>query len=155
MYAFPSPTTAGTLRWIRRSRSTGYAIVCCVLLGLPMSLPARGGPGVPACGPAGPRPAYAPRAFLGYACRDELCNSHKAGFDWAERNGIADARTCATRNDPAFVEGCRAFADEAVTPEQAGFAWARENELEDPCHCNGAGTGFAAGCEAYVAGLAQ
>ena len=101
------------------------------------------------------RESYAPRGFLGYACRDDRCNSHKAGFDWAERNGIADARACTSRNDPGCVEGCRAFAEEAVTPEQAGFEWARENELEDTCHCPGAGPGFEAGCAAYVTGFAQ
>ena len=101
------------------------------------------------------RKSYAPRGFLGYACRDDRCNSHKAGFDWAERNGIADARACTSRNDPGFVEGCRAFAEEAVTPEQAGFEWARDNELDDTCQCPGAGPGFEAGCAAYVAGFAQ
>jgi hypothetical protein len=109
----------------------------------------------PRCTAASGREPYAPRGFLGYACRDDRCSSHKAGFDWAERNGIADARACTTRNDPAFVEGCRAYADEAVTPEQAGFEWARENELDDRCHCAGAGPGFEAGCAAYVTGFAQ
>ena len=101
------------------------------------------------------RRSHAPRGFLGYTCRDDRCNSHKAGFDWAERNGIADARACTSRNDPGFVEGCRAFAEEAVTPEQAGFEWARENELDDTCQCPGAGPGFEAGCAAYVTGFAQ
>ena len=107
------------------------------------------------CPGASGREPYAPRGFLGYACRDDRCSSHKAGFDWAERNGIADARACTSRNDPAFAEGCRAFADEAVTAEQAGFEWARENELEDRCRCAGAGPGFEAGCVAYVTELAQ
>jgi hypothetical protein len=53
------------------------------------------------------------------------------------------------------VEGCRAFAEEAVTPEQAGFEWARDNELDDTCQCPGAGPGFEAGCVAYVTGFAQ
>jgi hypothetical protein len=107
------------------------------------------------CPGAPGREPYAPRGFLGYACRDDRCSSHKAGFDWAERNGIADARACTSRNDPAFAEGCRAFAEEAVTPEQAGFEWARENELDDRCHCAGAGPGFEAGCTAYGTGFAQ
>jgi hypothetical protein len=107
------------------------------------------------CPAASGREPYAPRGFFGYACRDDRCSSHKAGFDWAERNGIADPRVCASRNDPAFAEGCRAFAEEAVTPEQAGFEWARENELDDRCHCTGAGPGFEAGCAAYVTGFAQ
>jgi hypothetical protein len=110
---------------------------------------------VPACRPGPPRHDPGPRGFLGYLCRDERCASHKAGFDWAERNGIADARACVTRNDAAFVEGCRAFADEAVTAEQAGFRWARDNDLADPCLCAGGGAGFEAGCEAYVSGFAD
>jgi|APFre7841882724_1041349.scaffolds.fasta_scaffold13632_3 hypothetical protein len=108
-----------------------------------------------ACVRESARESYTPRGFFGYACLDDRCNSHKAGFDWAERNGIADALACTSRNDPGFVEGCRAFAEEAVTPEQAGFEWARENELDDTCHCAGAGPGFEAGCAAYVTGFAQ
>ncbi len=108
-----------------------------------------------ACVHESARESYAPRSFLGYACLDDRCNSHKAGFDWAERNGIADALACTSRNDPGFVEGCRVFAEEAVTPVQAGFEWARDNELDDTCDCAGAGPGFEAGCAAYVSGLAQ
>jgi hypothetical protein len=107
------------------------------------------------CRAGPPTLAPAPRGFLGYTCRDERCASHKAGFDWAERNGIADARACVTRNDVAFAEGCRAYADEAVTAEQAGFQWARENDLADPCLCAGGGAGFEAGCEAYVSSFAD
>jgi hypothetical protein len=110
---------------------------------------------VKTCSPASARTAYEPRGFGGYACRDDRCSSHKAGFDWAQRNGIADASACASPRDPAFVEGCRAFAEEAVTAEQAGFEWARENEIEDTCDCAGAGPGFDAGCVAYVTGMAQ
>lgn len=101
------------------------------------------------------RPATPPRAFLGYLCRDARCGSHKAGFDWAERNGIEDVRACQARNDVAFTEGCRIYADETVTAEQAGFQWARDNDLTDPCLCSGAGPGFEAGCEAYVSGFAD
>ncbi len=107
------------------------------------------------CSAASSREAYAPRGFGGYACRDDRCSSHKAGFDWAERNGIADGRACASPRDPAFVEGCRAFVEEAVTAEQAGFEWARENEIADICDCPGAGPAFDAGCVAYVTGMTQ
>jgi len=100
--------------------------------------------------PSLPRVPYTEPVFLGYACRDRECNAHKSGFAWAERNGVTDAAECAASPNPAFVEGCRAFAEEAVTPEQAGFEWARENELDDPCRCRGGGTGFEAGCAAYV-----
>jgi hypothetical protein len=96
------------------------------------------------------RVPYAAPVFLGYACRDQECTTHKAGFAWAERNGVTDVRECAASPNPAFVEGCRTFAEEAVTPEQAGFEWARENELADACRCRGGGTGFEAGCAAYV-----
>jgi hypothetical protein len=110
---------------------------------------------IPACRAEAPRHDPGPRGFLGYACRDARCASHKAGFDWAERNGITAARACVTRNDAAFVEGCRAYANEAVTAEQAGFQWARDNALADACLCAGGGAGFEAGCEAYVRGFAD
>lgn len=106
------------------------------------------------CSPAA-SPASAPLGFLGYPCRDQRCGSHKAGFDWAERNRITVAGACVTRNDTAFIEGCRVFAEQAVTAEQAGFQWARENDLVDPCQCAGAGARFEAGCEAYVHALAD
>lgn len=96
------------------------------------------------------RAPYAAPVFLGYACRDRECNAHKSGFAWAERNGVTDVGECAASPNPAFVEGCRAYAEETVTPEQAGFEWARENELDDTCRCRGGGTGFEAGCAAYV-----
>jgi hypothetical protein len=108
---------------------------------------------------APPRPArcaslarapYAAPVFLGYACRDRECTAHRSGFAWAERNAVADAKDCTASPNPAFVEGCRAFVEESVTPEQAGFEWARENELDDACRCRGGGTGFEAGCAAYV-----
>jgi hypothetical protein len=98
------------------------------------------------------RRATEARSFLGYACRDAECAAHKAGFAWADRHGIADAAACAEADDAAFVEGCRAFAELAVTAEQSGFEWARDNELDEDCLCGGAGSRFAAGCEAYVGG---
>jgi hypothetical protein len=149
-----SPTPERTVRWSCRVRSSGLALLSVALLGLSPGAPARNGI-ADDCHAATSRLAYAPRGFLGYACFDDRCSSHKAGFDWAERNGIADALACTSRNDPGFVEGCRAFAAEAVTPEQAGFEWARENELGDTCLCAGAGPGFEAGCAAYVTGFAQ
>ena len=154
MHVSPFPNLAGAARRVRGIRSPGLTLLCISVLGLPIGGPARSGV-ADACDPATARQVYASHSFLGYACRDDRCNSHKAGFDWAERNHIADARACTSRNDPGFVEGCRAFAEEAVTPEQSGFAWARENEFDDTCHCAGAGPGFAAGCEAYVTGFAQ
>lgn len=109
----------------------------------------------PACRPPAAHRDAIPRGFLGYACRDARCGSHKAGFDWAERNSIADPRACQARNDASFAEGCRAYAEDTVTAEQAGFQWARDNDLADPCLCAGAGPGFEAGCQAYVHGFAD
>jgi hypothetical protein len=148
------PRTTRALPWSTGIRPAGFTLLCLGLLCVPLGAPARGR-AADACSATASRQVYAPRAFLGYACHDDRCSSHKTGFDWAERNGIADARTCTSRNDPGFVEGCRAFAEEAVTPEQAGFEWARENELDDRCHCAGAGPSFEAGCAAYVTGFAQ
>lgn len=154
MNVSPFLTPARVSRWPGDIRSSALLWLCLGLLGGPAGAPARGDV-AGSCSSDAARLLYAPRGFLGYACRDDRCNSHKAGFDWAERNGIADARVCTSRNDPGFEEGCRAFAEEAVTPEQAGFEWARENELDDTCHCAGAGPGFEAGCAAYVTGFAQ
>jgi hypothetical protein len=113
-------------------------------------------PGAAACAAPDPdRHPYAESSFLGYACRDADCAAHKAGFAWADRQGLADAAACVDAEDGAFVEGCRAFAELTVTAEQSGFEWARENELADDCRCGGAGPRFAAGCEAYVGAFAR
>jgi hypothetical protein len=102
------------------------------------------------CDGATARVPYDQRTFLGYACRDDDCGAHKAGFAWADRIGVTDPADCAGAEDPAFAEGCRVFVQDAVTAEQAGFQWARENEVDDRCRCSGAGPRFEAGCEAYV-----
>ena len=94
--------------------------------------------------------AQARHTFLGYVCREPECAAHKAGFAWADRHGITDSAACADADDAAFGEGCRVFADLAVTAEQSGFEWARANALPDDCSCDGAGPRFAAGCEAFV-----
>jgi len=91
---------------------------------------------------------YAPWVFFGYACPDH-CREHKAGFAWAERQGIGNPSACATQAG-GIREGCRAYAEFAVTAEMAGFEWARENEVTDACECRGAGRAFQAGCEAYL-----
>jgi hypothetical protein len=97
----------------------------------------------PLCPPV-PVEHYEPRTFLGYACRGD-CDLHKAGFAWAVRWGVSDARVC-DRLDGERAEGCRAHAEERLAPEQAGERWARENEVTERCFCEGAGAGFAAGC---------
>ncbi len=95
------------------------------------------------------------RSFLGRPCRDAGCTAHKAGFAWADRQGIDNAQACAQAEEPAFDEGCRSFAEDSVTAEQSGFQWARENRLVDACECRGAGPRFEAGCEAWVAVFAR
>jgi hypothetical protein len=136
MTAIPLRTRA-----VRNARVPRYTVACLLIL----------------CVAATDRTAGAPaaRSFMGYPCRDDRCGSHKAGFDWAERQAITDPRACLARNDPAFAEGCRAFVQETITAEQAGFHWARENELADASHCAGAGPRFEAGCQAYVHALAE
>lgn len=114
-------------------------------------LPARSA----GCSGSATREPYDPRSFLGYLCRDDDCSGHKAGFAFADRNGIADAPACAVLADSAMAEGCRTYVEAAVTAEQAGFEWARDNEVPDPCHCAGAGARFEAGCEVYVTGFSQ
>jgi hypothetical protein len=99
------------------------------------------------------RTAYAPWVFFGYLCAS-TCLEQKAGFAWADRQGIADADACIS-GGRAFVEGCRAYAESAVTAEQAGFEWARENELADACACGGAGRAFGEGCSAYVESVGE
>jgi len=101
----------------------------------------------PEC-PPGEREPYASWVFFGYACQG-MCGEQKAGFAWAERNGIGNVSACLARKG-GFAEGCRIYAEFTVTAEQAGFEWARENELADGCACGGAGQAFQAGCEAYL-----
>jgi len=98
------------------------------------------------------RVPYAAYAFLGFACGEDACAKQKAGFAWADRSDITNARGCGETGEPGFLEGCQAFT-EAVTAEQSGFEWALENEVADDCLCRGGGPRFAAGCEAYVAGF--
>lgn len=106
----------------------------------------------PDCRPTQREP-YAAYAFLGFVCRENACATHKAGFAWADRSGVTDAKGCGETGDQGFREGCQAFAAEAVTAEQSGFQWALENEVADDCLCRGGGPRFEAGCEAYVAGF--
>jgi hypothetical protein len=149
----PSPTRVPPRRsW---SMSRAVLVLLCVSMFAPPGGSFASTPLVKSCNHASLRQIYAPRGFGGYACRDDRCTLHKAGFDWAERNGIADPAACTPPREPAFVEGCRAYAEDAVTAEQAGFEWARENEIGDTCDCTGAGLRFDAGCAAYVAGFAQ
>ena len=46
--------------------------------------------------------------FGGYPCSTD-CSDDKAGYAWAERNGISDPDSC-TGTTGAFIEGCRVYA---------------------------------------------
>ena len=54
-------------------------------------------------------PAAAQSAhFGGFTCRLGDCTSHAAGYRWAERERIADAKDCRGLSIPV-LEGCRAY----------------------------------------------
>jgi hypothetical protein len=56
--------------------------------------------------------AYAQdRTFGGYDCTDD-CSGHKAGYDWAEANGITDPADCPMGNSQSFYEGCLAYTED-------------------------------------------
>ena len=132
------------------ARATRRALAALLGLALVQAAQATGG----GCDAGAPAPGRA-RTFLGFACRDAGCAAHKAGFAWADREGIDDVAACGGTDEAAFEEGCRAFAGASVTAEQSGFQWAAENALGDDCDCSGAGARFAAGCEAFVRGFGR
>jgi hypothetical protein len=47
------------------------------------------------------------RTFGGYSCSDD-CSGHRAGYQWAKRNGIFDRRGCIGKSK-SFIEGCMAY----------------------------------------------
>ncbi|MET2828930.1 hypothetical protein [Mesorhizobium shangrilense] len=55
-------------------------------------------------------PASAQETFHGYDCTDD-CSGHEAGYDWAQRNDIADESDC-DGNSQSFNEGCQAYVEE-------------------------------------------
>lgn len=59
--------------------------------------------------PAAAPPVYSPRQFHGYPCTQD-CSGHRAGYEWAQRKGIADPAQCGG-NSQSFIEGCRAWAE--------------------------------------------
>ncbi len=48
--------------------------------------------------------------YKGYACTDD-CSGHKAGYEWAKKNGLTDPAECGGKSK-SFVEGCRSFTVE-------------------------------------------
>ena len=51
-----------------------------------------------------------PNTFRGNTCIDD-CSGHKAGYDWAEEQGITDPSDCGG-NSNSFIEGCESYAEE-------------------------------------------
>ncbi|MGY5809977.1 hypothetical protein ACXHXG_19965 [Rhizobium sp. LEGMi198b] len=50
------------------------------------------------------------RTFGGNDCTDD-CSGHKAGYEWAERNGVTDESDC-SGNSTSFEEGCQTYVQE-------------------------------------------
>ena len=62
-------------------------------------------------------PASAQVTFHGYDCTDD-CSGRQAGYDWAQRNDIADESDC-NSNSQSFNEGCQAYVeDQSPGPSQ-------------------------------------
>ena len=67
--------------------------------------------------PAAPPQALKPTLkFGGYPCSGD-CSDDKAGYRWAEQNGITDPDSC-TGNTGAFIDGCRVYARERAAASQ-------------------------------------
>ena len=48
--------------------------------------------------------------FGGNDCTDD-CSGHKAGYDWAEQNGVKDGSEC-SGNSTSFEEGCQTYIED-------------------------------------------
>ncbi|TPI27884.1 hypothetical protein FJ414_28270 [Mesorhizobium sp. B3-1-6] len=54
--------------------------------------------------------AGAQQTFGGYDCTED-CSGHKAGYDWAQQNGVSDRSDC-SGNSQSFVEGREAYVED-------------------------------------------
>ncbi|RWQ60369.1 MAG: hypothetical protein EOS83_07345 [Mesorhizobium sp.] len=50
------------------------------------------------------------QTFNGYDCTQD-CSGHQAGYDWAERKGVASASDCGG-NSNSFIEGCQSYVEQ-------------------------------------------
>lgn len=50
-------------------------------------------------------------SFAGQGCTQD-CGGHEAGYAWAEEKGITDPDHCGGKSW-SFIEGCRAYAEQA------------------------------------------
>ena len=81
------------------------------------SVPLQNNRAIPYDKPAPPRKASEPApTFGGYPCSGD-CAEDKAGYRWAEQNGITDPDDC-TGNSGAFIEGCRVYARQRTNGSQ-------------------------------------
>lgn len=65
------------------------------------------------------------REFGGYDCTDD-CSGHKAGYEYAERNGFTSEADCS--GNQSFYEGCKTFLD---NPYRRAGEDDDGNEIED------------------------
>ena len=57
-------------------------------------------------------PAFGQSTFDEYVCKTD-CSGHRAGYEWARKNGINNRRFCKGKSK-SFVEGCRVRVAEAA-----------------------------------------
>ncbi|WP_210337718.1 hypothetical protein [Mesorhizobium sp. INR15] len=50
-----------------------------------------------------------PNGKVTYDCTED-CSGHKAGYDWAQQNGVSDTSDC-SGNSQSFIEGCEAYVE--------------------------------------------
>ncbi|RWM29770.1 hypothetical protein [Mesorhizobium sp.] len=70
--------------------------------------------------------ASAQQTFGGYDCTED-CSGHKAGYDWAQQNGVSDSSDC-SGNSQSFVEGCEAYVED---PNRGSDEDDDGNEIDD------------------------
>lgn len=51
------------------------------------------------------------QSFGGNSCVDD-CEGHRAGYEWAEENGIQSEDDC-SGNSSSFEEGCRTYVEDS------------------------------------------
>lgn len=69
------------------------------------------------------------QTFKGYDCTQD-CSGHEAGYDWAERKGIASENDCGG-NSNSFIEGCRAYVEENADSSEYEDDNSEDGESDD------------------------
>ncbi|MER8583107.1 hypothetical protein NKG95_31160 [Mesorhizobium sp. M1423] len=70
--------------------------------------------------------ANAQETFGGNDCTED-CSGHKAGYDWAQQNGISDESACSS-NSQSFNEGCQTYLED---PNRGSDEDDDGNEIDD------------------------